>query len=77
VPLLQFPELFSFAENKLINLSKARATAPVSDIFSLPVLVQAVNQLQELQLELYALMINTTDDSWTYIWGSLSRASNP
>jgi hypothetical protein len=56
--------------------NQAHATSPLSNLFNLPVLVQAFNQLQELQLELSVLLLNTSNDSWTYIWGTPQFSSS-
>ena len=42
----------------------------LSDLFNLPVSVEAYNQMQELQFELSTLVLDDMNDSWTYIWGS-------
>jgi hypothetical protein len=50
VKKLQYPELYSYAKNKAISLSKPHGSATLHDLFSLLVSVEAYNQLQELQL---------------------------
>lgn len=67
---LQFPELHSYAKNKWISASKAHATDALFDLFNLPVLVEAFKQLQELEAEFSAMALTSSNDSWTYIWGS-------
>jgi hypothetical protein len=67
---LQFPELYSFAKNKSISLSKARGTVTFHDLFSLPVSIEAYNQLQDFQVELSEILLNDENDRWTYIWGN-------
>jgi len=37
--------------------------------------MEAYNQIQELQVELSSLALDTVDDSWTYIWGSTQFSS--
>jgi len=67
---LQFPELYSFAKNKSISLSKALGTVTFHDLFILPVSIEAYNQLQDFQLELSEILLNDENDRWTYIWGN-------
>jgi len=38
--------------------------------------MEAYNQIQELQVELSSLALDTVDDSWTYIWGSTQFSSS-
>ena len=59
---LQFPELYSFAKNKSISLSKALGTVTFHDLFSLPVSIEAYNQLQDFQLELSEILLNDEND---------------
>jgi hypothetical protein len=73
---LQFPELYSYAKNKSISLSKAHGTATFHDLFSLPLSVEAYNQLHELQLEFSTIVLNEMNDNWTYIWGSVQFSSS-
>jgi len=67
---LQFPKLYSFAKNKSISLSKALGIVTFHDLFSLPVSIEAYNQLQDFQLELSEILLNDENDRWTYIWGN-------
>jgi len=69
-------ELYSFAKNKSICLRKAYDTADITDLFSLPMSVEAFNQFQNLQFEFSALLHNDLNDSWTYIWGSTLFSSS-
>lgn len=72
---LQFPELHSYAKNKLISLSKAHGAAALHDLFNLPVSVEAYTQLQDLQFEFSTLVLTEENDNWTYIWGSAQFSS--
>jgi hypothetical protein len=67
---LQFPELYSYAKNKTISLSKAQSVAIFHELFNLPVSVEAFTQMQELEFELLNLEPSDLYDTWTYIWGS-------
>lgn len=60
---LQFPQLYSFAENKTISLSKTQNTTAFHDLFSLPVSVEAFTQMQELQYELSGLEPSDLNDT--------------
>jgi hypothetical protein len=73
---LQYPELYSYAKNKSISLRKAHDTTTLHVLFSLPVSVEAYNQLQELQLEFVAITLTEMNDNWTYIWGSAQFSSS-
>ena len=48
----------------------------LSDLFNLPVSVEAYNQMQELQFELSTLVLDTMNDNWTYIWSSSQFSSS-
>jgi hypothetical protein len=73
---LEFPELHSFAKNKSISLEKAYGSPDLHALFSLPLSVEAHEQLQNLQLELSILDINDQNDKWCYIWGSIHYSSS-
>jgi len=57
-------------KNKSISLSKALGIVTFHDLFSLPVSIEAYNQLQDFQLELSEILLNDENDRWTYIWGN-------
>lgn len=73
---IQFPELYSFAKNKGISLSNAHATVLVQDLFNLPVSVEAYVQLQDLEVEFSSIVLNNSNDKWSYIWGSSTFSSS-
>lgn len=64
---LQFPELYSFAKDKSISLSKAHSSDPLCELFSLPLSVEAFGQFQNLQLKFSEVTLNEMNDVWTYI----------
>jgi hypothetical protein len=68
------PELYLF---KSISVKKAHHNTDITDLFSLPLSVEAFNQFQILQLEFSALVLNDEiNNSWTYIWGSTLCSSS-
>jgi hypothetical protein len=50
--------------------NRAHNTPALTALFSLPVSVQAFNQLQELESSLLNLAFSDENDTWEYIWGS-------
>lgn len=66
---LSFPELFSFAKKPIITLKGASSIAPSSNLFSLPMSVEAFAQFQDLQEILQSFTPTDATDSWYYIWG--------
>jgi len=63
------PNFTHLPKNKWISARKAHATDDTSDLFNLPIFVEAFEQLQELEAEFYAMALTPSNDSWTYIWG--------
>jgi hypothetical protein len=46
---IKYPRLFSFVEDKLISVKKALDISDICEAFYLPVSVEAINELSELQ----------------------------
>lgn len=70
VPMLTYPELFSFAKSKSTILAEAVTMDNLLELFNLPLSQQAFQQLNQLQQDLQQLTINDQADSWTCMWNS-------
>jgi len=60
-----------------ISLSKAHASDTLSDLFNLPVSMEAFEQLQELEAEFSAITLIPSNDGWTYICGGHHISPHP
>ena len=66
----KFPELASFANNKLLTLAEGHASEPFHSLFQLPLSQQAHQQMIQLWQEVQQLRLNGEPDSWSYLWNS-------
>jgi hypothetical protein len=64
------PQLFSFARQKNVTVSRALATEELSQLFTLPLSEEAFQQLLALASDLNDIHNMDADDVWSYIWGS-------
>lgn len=69
---LEYPELFSFAKNKEICVAKALLVQNLSDLFHLPLSLEAFNQLQVLQSFRDHFPLTNSQDIWNSQWGTFS-----
>lgn len=67
---LAYPELFSFAKDKLITFQKATACPQLIQNFHLPLSIQAHTQLHELESAIIQLQPQDNKDLLYYSWGS-------
>jgi hypothetical protein len=67
---LAFPEFFSFVKKPTISLNTAALMNPTSNLFNLPLSVQAFDQFQQVQTILPDFTQTNENDSWSYIWGN-------
>jgi len=65
-----YPELFSFARNKLLSFQKTKMMEPFHRLFYLPLSEEAFAQLGLLQNLLENQILSNDVDWWSYIWGS-------
>ena len=65
-----YPELFSFARNKLLSFQKAKMVEPFHRLFYLPLSEEAFAQLGLLQNLHENQTLSNDVDWWSYIWGS-------
>lgn len=66
-----FPQAFSFAQNKLITVSKAFDQEDFTNLFSLPLSQIAYSQVQVIQQKMDTFALEEhTNDSWTYYGGA-------
>jgi hypothetical protein len=70
----EFPELFSFARNSTISVSKFVSQQPIHEVFSLPLLLEAFQQLQALQSIRDELLLSDQHDVWSSDWGCFSSS---
>ena len=63
----RFPELDSFAKNKLTTLAEGYQSVPFHNLFHLPMSSQAHQQMLQLQQEIQQLQLNENADTWSYI----------
>ena len=70
-----YPQLFSFTKKKKCSI-RFFLDQDVNIIFSLPLLTQATNQLEEVQTLIQQRTWNAdTKDIWCYSWGSCKYSS--
>jgi len=63
----KFPQAFSFAKDKQINVRKAFDTDNITDLFNLPLSEIAFQQIQEIQQQMQMSSRNELqEDIWTY-----------
>jgi len=65
-----YPELFSFAKNKLLSVQKALEVEPFHRMFHLPLSEEAFQQMELLHQLLQEQHFSDSTDLWHYIWGS-------
>lgn len=66
---LQYPELFSFAKNKVAPVAEFFSAQVPEDLFLLPLSTEAYQQLQTLNSIREQLTLTEFDDTWTPSWG--------
>jgi hypothetical protein len=75
VPEQSFPELFSFAKDSTVTISKARNAVSLDQLFFEPLSDQALAQLHILLPILEDLPLRDNYYIWTYIWGNAIYSS--
>jgi hypothetical protein len=70
IPKQQYPELFSFANDTKLSIVKVKQKEHLFQIFQLALSEQAYEQYLDLSEIWDRIIINNTNDRWTYIWGS-------
>ena len=70
MPRIEVPELHSFAKNKAITLKKVYHQNEISNLFHLPLSVEAYAQLHQIVHMIQNLNLTEDNYSWSYIWGS-------
>ena len=64
-----FPELFSFVKNQHSTVYLVSSSASFHDhYFHLPLSPEAFSQFLDLQLFMQHFQLETTHDTWSYIW---------
>jgi hypothetical protein len=66
----RYPQLFSYAKNKLISANVAASTPLLQDLFSLPLSNEAYLQFQQISSTLQSLPLGPSNDVWSFLWGS-------
>jgi hypothetical protein len=69
IPKQQYPELFSFANDTKLSIVEVKQKEHLFQIFQLPLSEQAYEQYLDLSEIWDRIIINNTNDRWTYIWG--------
>jgi len=75
----QYLELFSFAKDQHISVQSFISLTEMADmtqLFHLPLSAQAYAQFHQLTTILDDTVLQTGNDTWSYIWGSNSFASS-
>lgn len=67
---ITYPELYSFAKNKVISIAEAWHQQDMTQLLHLLVPNIAYNQMQTLVQELQHIHLGEGQDIWTYSWGS-------
>lgn len=70
VPMQVFPELYSFTKKKNLSLHKVYGMPYLSNLFHLPLSLEAYDQFCALQNMMDNLELNGWNDIWMYIWGN-------
>lgn len=70
------PKLHSFAKAKHISVQSYISTEDRSELFHLPLSVQAYDQFQQLESFLEEFSLQDGNDVWNYIWGSSNFTSS-
>jgi len=70
VPKLQYPELYSFVNNKDISLKSVMEAQGPAELFHLPISDVAHQQLISLAEDQATIQDSMEFDYWSYIWGS-------
>lgn len=66
----QFLELCSFRKDKNISVQSVINTEDMTDLFHLPLSIQAFDRYQQLDIFMQNVNVQPGNDIWTYIWGS-------
>jgi hypothetical protein len=67
----KYPRLYSFAKDQSISVKQIMCTADISEIFTLPLSKQAMEELVSLQLDIQQVNYDEgSSDLWTFIWGN-------
>ena len=69
-----YPELHSFAKNKVISVRDFYAQQHLPDLFNLPLSTEAYSQMQAVQSFLEHFPLIDEDDKWSSNWGEFSAA---
>lgn len=75
----QYPGLFSFAKDQHISVQSFISLTEMADmtqLFHLPLSAQAYAQFHQLTTILDDTVLQTGNDTWSYIWGSNSFATS-
>lgn len=67
VPMISYPELYSFSKSNTTILGEAKNRNNILDLFNLPLSQEAFNQPGQLQQDLSLLELNENNDIWTCI----------
>lgn len=66
----KYPEHLSFAKKRQISFKQGISRTPLHGFFHLPLSQQAHAQLINLQEELNGFVLDSSPDTWSYIWNS-------
>jgi predicted transposase YbfD/YdcC len=69
-------ELFSFAKEVDIFVQDFLSSLDMSDLFYLPLSIEAHDQFQQLVTSLHDVQLHQENDRWSYIWGSAAFTSS-
>jgi hypothetical protein len=75
-PAMEYPELFSFAKNKDITFKMAVNADDFTQLFTLPLSVEAHQQLIIFRDSVFTLMSTDGKDKWNYNWGNANFATS-
>lgn len=71
---LEYPELFSFAKNKKISVNMLYSQQQLQSLFSLPLSIEAFQQMQLIQAFIENFPLNDQNDKWTSFGGNFSAS---
>jgi hypothetical protein len=60
----EYPRLFSFAKDKLCSVKSGMSLSDPVDAFHLPLSLEAMTELQALQIQLHNMTLSHQDDVW-------------
>lgn len=67
---MAYPELYSFAQNRVLNLQKAAHMEELINMFQLPLSIEAFDQFKALQQDMQDIQLHQVKDNWFYSWGN-------